>query len=124
MVHLPAPRRILVVEDDADVADVLRDLIADDGHRVHVAKNGRAALDHIASGDYDLIFCDLQMPVLDGIGLYAEIERHRPDLLRHFIMVSEFLGDDRAEDFLARTKVPAIAKPFDPADIRRAVMEY
>ena len=117
-------RRRLSRAVSSPAAGMARREVADDGHRVHVAKNGRAALDHIASGDYDLIFCDLQMPVLDGIGLYAEIERHRPDLLRHFIIVSEFLGDDRAEDFLARTKVPAIAKPFDPADIRRAVMEY
>ena len=117
-------RRILIVEDDADVADVLRDLIADDGHQVHIAKNGRAALDHIACVDYDLIFCDLRMPDLDGIALYGELERLRPDLLKRLIIVSEFLADDRADDFLARTKLPAIGKPFNPADIRRAVMEY
>ena len=117
-------RRILIVEDDADVADVLRDLIADDGHQVDIARNGRGALDHIACVDYDLIFCDLRMPDLDGIALYGELERRRPDLLKRLIIVSEFLADDRADDFLARTKLPAIGKPFDPADIRRAVMEY
>jgi CheY-like chemotaxis protein len=117
-------RRVLVVEDDHGVAEVLRDLLADDGHHVDVASDGHAALELIAAADYDLIFCDLQMPRLDGVGLYAELERRRPDLLRRFIVVSEFLADDRADDFLARTKVPAIAKPYDPADVRRAVMEY
>lgn len=120
----PRPRRVLVVEDDHDVAEVLRDLLTDDGHHVDIASDGRAALELIAGADYDLIFCDLQMPKLDGFGLYDEIARLRPDLLRRFIVVSEFLADDRADDFLARTKVPAIAKPYDPADVRRAVMEY
>ena len=117
-------RRILIVEDDVDVADVLRDLIADYGHQVHVAKHGRAALEHIACVDYDLIFCDLHMPELDGIALYGELQRERPELRKRLIIVSEFLADDRAEEFLARTKLPAISKPFDFADIRRAVMEY
>jgi DNA-binding NtrC family response regulator len=118
-------RRILIVEDDVDVADVLRDLIADDGHQVHVAQNGRSALEHIACGDYDdLIFCDLRMPELDGIAFYGELEHQRPELLKRLIIVSEFLAEDRADDFLARTRLPGIGKPFDPADIRRAVMEY
>ena len=120
----PRPRRVLVVEDDRGVAEVLRDLLADDGHHVDLASDGLAALDLIGLADYDLIFCDLQMPRLDGIGLYAELEHRRPDLLRRFIVVSEFFADDRADEFLLRTKVPAIAKPYDPADVRRAVMEY
>lgn len=117
-------RRGLVVEDDPDVAEVLRDLLTDDGHHVDIAPDGRAALDLIGAAEYDLIFCDLQRPTLDGVGLYGELERRRPDLLRRFIVVSEFLADDRADDFLARTEVPAIAKPYDPADVRRAVTEY
>jgi CheY-like chemotaxis protein len=58
---------VLVVDDDQDIRDSLADLLADEGHQVRVASNGREALDVLrASPRPCLILLDLMMPVMDG----------------------------------------------------------
>lgn len=118
------PRRILIVEDHADIAEVLADLVALDGHTVAIAPNGRLALEKLEADDYDVILCDVNMPILDGPGLYEVLERQRPDLLDRFVLVAEFMLDSlaaRVGDFVARTAVPIIGKPFNRAQLQRMV---
>src|SRR5436190_20649462 len=64
-----APRRcriILVVDDDDDVRDVLRDVLEDEGYKVCTAANGRDALDRLKALVPCLIVLDLMMPIMDG----------------------------------------------------------
>ena len=63
--------RVLVVDDEKEIAALLADLLALDGHRVATASDGLAALDLLEHQEYDLILSDVRMPVLDGPGLYA-----------------------------------------------------
>jgi DNA-binding NtrC family response regulator len=78
----PAPqvrgRRILVVDDEADVAGVLAEMLETDEHQVETAKNGAEALDRIQAETFHAIISDLRMPELDGPGLYREVERRHP----------------------------------------------
>ena len=69
-------KRILVVEDEPIIAGLLGDMLMADGHDVEAVHTGRAALEKLATGTYDLIVSDLRMPVLDGRGLYRELEKH------------------------------------------------
>lgn len=63
------PLNILIVEDDEDLNKAYQMIISSDGHHVSSAYDGKQALDEIEkSGDPDIIFLDLRMPVLDGIG--------------------------------------------------------
>lgn len=124
---MPSPsvtRRVLVVEDHPDIADVLADLVALDGHTVAIAPNGRVALEKLNADDYDVILCDVNMPILDGPGLYEVLERNRPDLLDRFVLVAEFMLDPlaaRVEDFVARTAVPIMGKPFNRVQLQRMI---
>lgn len=61
----PLPR-ILLVDDNADNLSLMRLFLGSDGYRVAEAANGREAVDRFAAGVYDLVFMDLEMPVLDG----------------------------------------------------------
>ena len=79
---------ILVVDDQPLVAALIADLLALEGYEVETAKNGREALEKIAGRSYDLILSDLQMPELDGVGFYHELERQRPSLLPRLAFVS------------------------------------
>lgn len=65
------PRSVLVVDDEADLAGLLRALLEGAGYRVAVAGDGRAALRLLGAGHYDLVLSDLMMPYLDGAGLAA-----------------------------------------------------
>ena len=88
--HSADARRIciLVVDDEPLVAAIMADILGLEGYEVETAKNGREALEKIAARSYDLILSDLQMPELDGVGLYHELERQRPSLLPRLAFVS------------------------------------
>ena len=79
---------------------------------VDVACNGRVALEKIRAQAYDLILSDLRMPELDGVGLYRELERQHPDLLRRLIVITATAGDLDYQRFLAQIDVPVLEKPF------------
>ena len=59
-------RRVLVVDDDPDIRDLLVSALADDGFVSESARNGRDALDVLDHFDADVIVLDLMMPVMDG----------------------------------------------------------
>jgi two-component system, OmpR family, alkaline phosphatase synthesis response regulator PhoP len=60
------PKRVLVVDDEQDILDLIRYNLAKEGYEVSTAKNGKEALER-ASGRTDLIVLDLMMPVMDGL---------------------------------------------------------
>jgi CheY-like chemotaxis protein len=64
--------RILVVDDDEEIREVLREVLLIAGYATETAPNGRAALDRLKGSSFvpDLVVLDLDMPVLDGAGLY------------------------------------------------------
>jgi len=101
--------RVLVVEDDAPIGRMLASILADEGYVVDLAGDGLTALGKI---EYDLILTDLRMPELDGVGLYRELERRQPEILRRVIVITGTSGHPEYESFLAETKVPYLEKPF------------
>lgn len=80
-------KSILIVDDDADVREMLSQFFAIEGYSVVTAANGREALDHLHHGDLaDLILLDLMMPVMDGWQFRAEQQRD-PKLARIPVVV-------------------------------------
>jgi len=63
----PGSLRILVVDDDFLSRRVLEEVLRRHGHEVHAAANGQEALETASSADFDLVFMDVQMPVMDGL---------------------------------------------------------
>ena len=72
---------VLIVEDEFAIADLLEMALADEGHRVLHAANGRQGLERLAEGPRpDLVIADYMMPVLDGVGMIQamrETDGHR-----------------------------------------------
>ena len=66
---------ILLVEDDATVADVVAGLLRARGHRVTHAPHGLAALTEVAAATFDVAFLDLDLPGLDGMALALQLRR-------------------------------------------------
>jgi C4-dicarboxylate-specific signal transduction histidine kinase/CheY-like chemotaxis protein len=113
--------RILVVDDETDIADTCGDILAMDGHRCDFAMNGRAALERVAQGCYDLILSDLRMPQLDGPGFYRELSRSHPQMAERIIFLTGDTLSPAIQTFLAESKRPYIEKPLDPKQLREAV---
>ncbi|HEX8846317.1 MAG TPA: PAS domain S-box protein [Pyrinomonadaceae bacterium] len=82
----PAPRyeapsmRVLVIDDEEFVRETLADMLIMLGHKVTAVGGGRAALQELASRDFDLVFTDLSMPEMDGWEVAREIRRRRPEM--------------------------------------------
>ncbi len=113
--------RILVVEDEPTVAQLIADVLGEEGHPVDAVLDSREALARIARISYDLVICDLRMPHLDGRGLYRELVRQGSPLRRRFVFVT---GDTLAPhtlEFLETSGVPYVAKPFLVEELKQAV---
>lgn len=116
-------KRILVVDDEGPLATLIAEVLSSDGHRVDTAPNGLAALARVEHNDYDLILSDLRMPELDGPGLYRELERRRPELLSRIAFVTGSAHSANMEQFLERTGVPILYKPFRVEQLSKLTTE-
>jgi PAS domain S-box-containing protein len=116
-------RAILVVDDEAEVAAVLAEFLASDGHQVDTAGNGVEALRKLEECSYDAILTDLRMPELDGPGFYQELERRHPALCRRVIFLTGDALTPKTQAFLGQTAVQVVGKPFDFRDIRRVIQQ-
>ena len=114
---LPPGSRILVVDDEPDVAGVLTDLLKVAHEQVDTASDGRAALERIEQADYDLILCDVRMPGLDGPDLYRALRLTHPELLSRFVFLTGDTLNPESRDFVQHTGAPCLSKPFDFAEV-------
>jgi PAS domain S-box-containing protein len=115
------PRTILVVDDERDIADLLRELLASAGHRVDLAASGHQALRRLAQRSYDAILSDLKMPDLDGPGLYRRLQHTHPHLVERVAFISGDTLGMGASAFLAQTGRPLLEKPFIPHEVLQVV---
>jgi two-component system NtrC family sensor kinase len=116
-------KTILVVDDEPDVAGVLAEALARDGHRVDTASDGQAALAKIEARRYDLIVSDCGMPVLGGIEFYRELTRRDPRLADRLIFVSGDTLNTQATDFLESVGAPRLSKPFALEQVQALVRQ-
>jgi len=112
---------ILLVDDNLPSRELMRELLEASGHLIMEAVNGREALDLIRQDRPDLVFLDLQMPVLDGFSVIREL---RNDVRFHSLAVvavtaSAMLGD--RERAIAAGFDSYIAKPIDLSEVENQV---
>ena len=121
----PAVRRILVVDDDDDLREVLTTALAREGHCVDGACDGNEALALLERQPYDLVLSDLRMPGTDGPSLYEMLRtrHHFPVRFATKLPRVIFMTGNAAEhaDFLRGTTDPILEKPFPLRVIRQMV---
>ena len=110
--------RILVVDDDADVRELIQLALAGQGHDVASVASGRAALEQLAQHAYDLIVCDLHMPGMDGVTSYREVERRNPVAARRIVLMTLHSNSEEYRDFLRGVYAPVLNKPFTLDEFR------
>jgi PAS domain S-box-containing protein len=113
--------KVMVVEDEPDIRDMIAEVLTRDGHRVIAAASGREALEQLENDEVDLVVSDLRMPDLGGPDLYRLLAERRPHLARRILFIT---GDTLAHDlgdFFARTGLPNLEKPLEPAELRDRV---
>ncbi len=111
--------RILVIDDLPPIARVLaRILRSHDVTSVHTADE---ALEQMRDGDFDVILCDIMMPVMTGLELRAAIEATDPALADRFIFVTGGIFSEVDQDSAMATGCPIVRKPVDRKELLAAV---
>jgi nitrogen fixation negative regulator NifL len=114
-------RRVLVVDDEAEVGNMASELLRCDGHQVDVASNGVEALILLRSRPYDTVLTDIKMPHLDGMGLWNAVKRDHPALAARFVFFTGDTLNATTAEFLERSGAPSFRKPFTLHDVRLAL---
>ena len=111
---------LLIVEDDPDAADILREMLENDGFRADIARSTRDALISIRDGSYDACLVDLQLTDADGIGLIRQIRANTRTRDMPVIVVSADAthGKARGRSFEV---IDWLEKPVDQSRLRSAV---
>lgn len=105
--------KILLVEDEAFLRKIVRDILIQESHQVMTANNGQEALEIQPSSQFDLVITDLIMPEKEGIEMIVELKRMAPALK---IIAMSGGGRNNPTDYLALAKglgaSQTLAKPF------------
>jgi two-component system NtrC family sensor kinase len=120
----PAPdvdARILLVDDDPTVTQLIIDILSLGGYDVDTAPNGIAALEKIEGRRYDLILTDLHMPELDGAGLYRELAKRQTHPPQKIIFLTGTAGTSEAHRLVQETGLPVLRKPFNLVELLELV---
>lgn len=112
---------VLVIDDEPAVGRTIQRLLGS-LHEVTAVTTGKQALDLFAQGEvYDVILCDLTMPELSGMDVYAEVTVQHRELAPHFVFMTGGTFTARSHEFLDGVPNQHIDKPFDLETMRNLV---
>jgi PAS domain S-box-containing protein len=110
---------LLIVDDEKLVGDAIARSLSED-HDVEVVTDAQQALSRIRDGrHYDVVLCDLMMPVMTGMDFYAEVVRTAPKLAARILFMTGGTFTPRARAFVENVANSCLEKPLDMAKLRR-----
>ncbi len=107
--------KILIVDDEAKLRNILKIMLSLQGHQVDEAGNGREALEKVGVIAYDLIISDIRMPEMDGLTFLDRLKEN--EISCPVIIITAFATVDSAVDAMKRGAIDYITKPFEEARI-------
>jgi two-component system, cell cycle response regulator DivK len=117
-------KRILVVEDQEDNRQILRDLLGNAGYEMIEAENGQEALDEVAKQRPDLILMDIQLPIMDGYEATRRIKGDPSTKSIPIIVVTSYaLSGDEGKARAAGCDA-YVTKPYSPRQLLAKVREF
>ena len=116
-----ATGRILAIEDEPSVAQLIVDVLREEGYQVEALLDSKEGLAKLSRETYDLIICDLRMPGLDGPGFYDALVRAGSPMRDRVLFITGDTLSPRTTEFLKPRKLPCLAKPFLIEELKLAV---
>jgi two-component system NtrC family sensor kinase len=104
--------RVLVVDDEEPVANLLARLLRQLGHEPEVVNSGAEALERIQHDSFDLVLSDVKMPGMSGFELHQTIKQINPELASRLVFVTGDMLSAATQARIAQSGNPYIAKPF------------
>jgi CheY-like chemotaxis protein len=110
--------RILVVDDEQTVRDVVKRVLTKEGHKIETADDADEALKKIERKKYNLILVDIKMPGMNGVELFKRIRKIDKSLAGKVVFITGDIMSADTEKFLSETKVSHISKPFNAGQLK------
>jgi len=104
--------RVLVIEDEPSVAQLIADVLREEGLVTEIALDGVHGLSRALAGDFDLVICDLKMPQVNGQNIYRQLAAKDKTQLNRLVFVTGDTLSRHTMEFLESSGVPFLAKPF------------
>jgi len=111
--------RILIVDDEPDIREILKDRLEGYGYRVITAEDGQKALEKVDEDGPDLTLLDVRMPGMDGIDVLKRMKERDPDIL--VVMITAYGTIELAVEAMKCGAYDFITKPLNPALIQATV---
>ena len=120
----PSPRaaagRVLLIDDEVALHPVVKRLLR--RHEVVEVVSGEEGKQILESdGEFDVVLCDLMMPGLSGMDLFAWLRSERPDMARRVVFITGGAFTAEAEEHVRYSERPVLTKPFEPMELVRVV---
>jgi signal transduction histidine kinase/PAS domain-containing protein/ActR/RegA family two-component response regulator len=112
---------ILVVDDEIEVAELIAGILRKDGCSVEHAVSGERALELLAERHFDIMLSDLNMPGIDGRGLFEAVRVRHPYLLGGIAFITGDTMGGASQSLLGEANCPYLEKPVSPAELRGLV---
>lgn len=114
--------RVVIVEDEDPVRNLLAEAFTTAGHGVTTFKEGIDAINHLSMNECDLVVCDLGLPDINGLQISRWIKEHRPHI--YFILATGWAERVTQEDHDEGRIDAVFNKPYDPAEIVQRAGEF
>jgi DNA-binding NtrC family response regulator len=112
---------ILIVDDESNIRLMCRTALESEGYQIAEAKNGQEALSALAGRKYDLMILDLNMPVLDGMGVLEQIKTMPPTQKPRVLVLTAYGSIPAAVRAVRMEAIDFLEKPVTPDKLRSAV---
>ncbi|MFH1877581.1 MAG: response regulator [Candidatus Omnitrophota bacterium] len=104
-------KRILVVDDNKDFADVFCDILKSNAYKAECCYGGEQAIELLKNQPFDIIFVDIRMPLMDGVETLKELKKIRPETV--VIMMTGYSLDELVHKAIEEKASEIIYKPFE-----------
>jgi len=118
---MPPSSKILLVDDEESVLELVRDTLEGCGYEIETATNSSEALTKVKAGTFSMIILDLLLPDMNGFLLAQEIRRVRPDIGNRILFISGILFGDSAMEHIGSIGAGFLSKPFQINSLIEAV---
>ncbi len=111
--------KLLIIDDERGIRNTLREILADEGHEVEIAENGKQGLEMAQAKAFDLIFSDIKMPEMDGIEVLKALKEGEEAIDTPIVMIS---GHGDVETAVQALKLGAYDFLLKPLDLNRILI--
>jgi signal transduction histidine kinase/CheY-like chemotaxis protein len=113
--------RVLVVDDEQSIRELLRAILEPMGHKVEDVADGRSAIERVKANRYGVILLDVRMPDMSGLEVFKRLKEIAGSIATRVVFMSGDMMAEETRALLEQTGAPALAKPFESAQLLQAL---